>query len=71
MKVRWGTLCHAFQCHAVRSLPEHALSCAEGVRMTVGIRCIPTMKTHAKPCHSDLSELSHWLRGATPQHGAP
>jgi hypothetical protein len=42
MKVRWGTLCHAFQCHAARSLPEHALSCAEGVRMTWifgGVRC--------------------------------
>jgi hypothetical protein len=31
MKVRWGTLCHAFQCHAVRSLPP--------VRMTMKTLC--------------------------------
>jgi hypothetical protein len=62
MKVRWGTLCHAFQCHAVRSLPEHALSCTEGVRMTWRF----LGKNNKKRCHSERSELSHRLHGVTP-----
>jgi len=34
-----STAHHGPQCHPVRSLPEHALSFAEGVRMTMGFQC--------------------------------
>jgi hypothetical protein len=74
MGFRCATLHHGPRCHPARYLPEHALSCAEGVSMTwtcaviqraIEHRCIPTMKITV------IVNGVHYLAGfAVQRHGS-
>jgi hypothetical protein len=58
--VRWGTLRCGLRWCAARCLPEHALSCAEGVSVTWRF----IVKTSEEHRHGERSEPSHRLDSA-------